>query len=84
MRTPPADATHVWTPAISTPWFGGTIFRRAYYKKIGKTWLSFNVHGVWVVSGNDDDWFDEETRLGYFVPIETFNAPWFVPVPEKL
>jgi hypothetical protein len=79
----PEGTTHVWTPAVQRPRINHYIVRRAYYK-LGDDdeWYSFNTFNRWVKTNNDEAWFEAETRLGYFVPIETFNSPGFVPVVE--
>ena len=79
----PKGTTHVWTPAVSLPRVG-FYFRRCYYKRKNKVWYSYTIDGQWVISGNNQEWFDTEKLLGYFVTLKKFNSPNFIPVEEKL
>ena len=65
----PDDATHVWLPAIEQAWFYGSVFRRAYYKKVDDKWYSYTVNNIWVESSNEQEWFDEGVKLNEFVEL---------------
>ena len=81
----PKGTTHVWTPAVEKEVIGMGWHRRAFYKLVDNTWKSYSkVHEAWCKSANDSDWFNKETKEGYFVSIEQFNHPDFVMKPEKV
>lgn len=77
----PEGTTHVWTPAVDTPYVG-LCFRRAYYKINGDNTWSWTFYGAWAATNNDMAWFKEETDNGYFVTIEKYNEPGFKPKKE--
>ena len=77
MSNIPETTTHIWTPAYQTPYVQG-LMRRAFYRKIEDKWQSYSsVRNDWFFTQNEDAWFDEEIKLGYFVPVEIFNSPDF-------
>lgn len=69
----PETATHQWLDALSTPqvatWFGHAE-RLAYYRDSPGGWEVYSPRYGWRKSDNDQEWFDTETELGYFVPVE--------------
>lgn len=80
----PKGATHVWTPAVDTPYVQWYLFRRAFYKRMHGIWWSYTVDEQWVQSRNDIEWFNTEREQGYFVTIDTFNDPEFIPKKEAV
>lgn len=68
----PEGATHEWDPKdgpMTLPMFGGSITRLSFYKKIDGVWWVFSDTTGWRKSGNDSQWFEEETKLGFFKEI---------------
>ena len=75
----PKGTTHVWTPAVDTPYvYWGLTFRRAFYKLANGVWYSYSRLNKWVISGNSPEWIATEKKEGYFVTINKFNNPEFV------
>lgn len=66
---PPKDATHVWTDAITNPVIAGC-HRLAFYKKSSKgEWAVYSPITGWRLSQNPSEWFEEETKQGFFIKI---------------
>lgn len=64
----PSDATHEWQPndGYRNP---GTIRLRFYKKDVNNEWLVFSDVTGWRKTTNPQEWFDEETKLGFFKDI---------------
>lgn len=83
----PDIATHVWTPAVDTSVIRisavVSAHRLAYFRKDedGK-WQVFSPRTGWRVSGNDAEWYDEEIKQGYLVPLDLARQPGFAPKKE--
>ncbi len=61
------DTTHIWKAAFKASWFA----QLSEYKKVdGQWWVYSDITG-WRKSNNDDEWFDMETKEGYFVSRNT-------------
>lgn len=81
----PDGTTHIWTPAYFNPILLGGTHRRSKYKLKDYEWYSYSdVHERWLPSSNPSSWFEEESSLGYFVPLSKFQSVGFIPVPEKV
>ena len=66
----PNGATHHWTAALPI-YHGGIVENQlSFYKKVNDEWWVYSNITGWRVSQNPPEWFEEETRLGYFQEIE--------------
>ena len=63
----PESATHVWDPKDG---FESTWVKRLHlYKKIEGVWMVYSNYTGWRLAANNAEWFDEETRQGFFKEI---------------
>lgn len=75
--TLPKGTTHIWTPAVDTPFINAMLFRRTYYKRNKGVWYSYTLFNTWVKTNNPDKWFELEKSDGYFVTKAKFLSPSF-------
>lgn len=67
-ESPKDSATLMWTHGDESPndsfWF-----KRKYYKQVDGAWYSLNAWDEWVPSSNNKEWFEKETKEGFFIPV---------------
>lgn len=82
----PKTTTHVWTPGVYNPKIHGIlgVFHRLgfFKKKQGDWWVFSDITG-WRKSQNTPEWFVEEKKQQYFITVEKFTKPGFIPKEEK-
>lgn len=69
MSNIPEGATHQWVP--DDYYYNPFVIRLKYYRiqEDGDAWMVYSDLTGWRFSSNSPEWFEEETKLGYFKEI---------------